>query len=99
MAKTKSSHILNTSSNLLGFCLIILTSVKVSSYDENSLIDEFTAFTSIILIIACILSFLSIRSEGDKTSYRLENTAEIMFILALLIILFVIVLITLNILK
>ena len=35
MAGNKSEHILNTSSNLLGFCLIVLTSLKIQSTMQN----------------------------------------------------------------
>ena len=42
MVNNKSEHILNTSSNLLGFCLVVLTSPKISKYSATSIIDELT---------------------------------------------------------
>ena len=35
----RKPHILNTSANLLGFCFIVLTSVKISKLDESTYID------------------------------------------------------------
>jgi len=32
MKAPTSSHILNTSSNLLGFCLVVLTSLRIANY-------------------------------------------------------------------
>jgi F0F1-type ATP synthase assembly protein I len=84
MAKNKSEHILNTSSNLLGFCLVVLTSLKISQYNKISMIDEFTGVATILLISSCLFSFLSIRAKKESTSTRYEYFAENIFIIALL---------------
>ncbi len=86
MANNKSSHILNTSSNLLGFCLIVLTSLKISKYSEMSIIDEFTGAASVLLMASSLLSFLSIRSTKETSGLRFEKYADIFFLLALIII-------------
>ena len=65
MAGNKSEHILNTSSNLLGFCLVVLTSLKISKYSAESVIDELTGVGTIFLIVSSIFSFLSIRSDKE----------------------------------
>ncbi|WP_347065399.1 hypothetical protein [Flavobacterium sp. WV_118_3] len=41
-AKT-APHILSTSANLLGFCLFVITALRVSDKQESTLVDEFTA--------------------------------------------------------
>ena len=84
MANNKSEHILNTSSNLLGFCLVVLTSLKISKYSEVSIIDELTGVGTIFLIVSAILSFLSIRSNKENISVRYEKIAENIFIIALI---------------
>lgn len=56
-----SSHILNTSSNLIGICFIVLTSLKVLKLHTDTLIDEFTTAAIILFMCSSILSFLSIR--------------------------------------
>lgn len=63
MKAPTSSHILNSSSNLLGFCLVVLISLRIANYSEQSLIDEFTVVASVLLMAANILSFLAIRSD------------------------------------
>ena len=83
MANNKSEHILNTSSNLLGFCLVVLTSLKISKYNAVSIIDELTGVGTIFLIVSAILSFLSIRSNKENISGRYEKIAENIFIIAL----------------
>lgn len=35
----KSAHILNTSANLLGFCLIVITSLHIGNKTQNTYAD------------------------------------------------------------
>src|SRR5258708_29679916 len=86
MSNNKSEHILNTSSNLLGFCLVVLTSLKISKYNAVSIIDELTGVGTIFLIVSSILSFLSIRSGKENISVRYEKIAENIFIIALVLV-------------
>ncbi|MDQ2862087.1 MAG: hypothetical protein M3R50_00300 [Bacteroidota bacterium] len=84
MPDNKSVHILNTSSNLMGFCLVVLTSLKISNYSAISMIDEFTGAATILLIASSIFSFLSIRSKNEKYAAKYENIAENIFIISLI---------------
>ena len=80
---SKSPHILTTSSNLLGFCLIVLTSLKMTGYAERTLVDEFTGAACILLMGCSLLSFLAIRSTNEKTGNRYETIADYLFISSL----------------
>jgi hypothetical protein len=75
----KSPHILNASSNLLGICFILLTSLKLLDKSKKTIIDEITLVAIILFMASCILSFMSIR-EKNAVSERLEKIAEISFI-------------------
>ena len=86
MGINKSQHILNTSSNLLGFCLIVLTSLKISKLSEVSKIDEITGVACILLISSCLFSFLSIRTFKERLSTRYEKIADNIFIGGLLLV-------------
>ena len=86
MGKSSSQHILNTSSNLLGFCLVVLTSLKVTKYSETSFIDEFTGTACVVLALSSIFSFLSIRSGNEKLINRYERIADNIFIVGLIFI-------------
>jgi hypothetical protein len=86
MANNKTQHILNTSSNLLGFCLIVLTSLRISKFSEESRIDELTGIACILLIASCIFSFLSIRTSKDIYSIKYEQIADNIFIIALFLV-------------
>ena len=80
MAGTKSPHILSTSSNLLGFCLIVMTSLKIADRAEAGILDELTGIASVLLMASCILSFQSMRTASAIRSERLERIADVVFL-------------------
>ena len=80
--KNKSPHILNASSNLLGLCFVVLTSLKLLNISGKTIIDELTTVAIIMFMASCILSFLSIRGSIKKSG-RLENIADFFFLAGL----------------
>jgi hypothetical protein len=75
----KSPHILNASSNLLGLCFVVLTSLKLLNISQKTFIDEITTVAIVFFMTSCILSFLSIRGN-IRRSGRLEKIADIFFL-------------------
>jgi hypothetical protein len=75
----KSTHILNASSNLLGLCFVVLTSLKLFNISHKTIIDELTTGAIILFMASCFLSFLAIRGSISKSG-RYENIADYMFI-------------------
>ena len=97
MANNTSQHILSSSATLLGFCLFVITSVHINSTSETHNIDEITSIVGVLLTFSCISSFLSIRTvDNPSREKKLESIADLFFIMALLGILIIILLITLN---
>jgi hypothetical protein len=82
MNEQKSPHILNASSNLLGLCFVVLTSLKIMKLSNGTVIDEITAATTILFMSSCILSFMSIRNSFSKGDV-LEKIADIIFLTGL----------------
>jgi uncharacterized membrane protein len=99
MANTTSQHILSTSANLLGFCLIVITSLHISNYSEASLVDEFTSVIALILILSSLFSFLSIRTLEVKKERKLESIADYLFVIALVGISIIVLLIAFSYIK
>jgi len=98
MKEDKSPHILNTSANLMGFCFIVLTSVKISNLKESSFIDEGAALAIILFMTSCLLSFLAMRSK-NLSSNKLERSADIFFLFGLIVLFITTMLIAFNIIK
>ena len=59
----KSPHVLNASSNLLGLCFVVLTSLKLLNISGKPIIDELTTVAIFLFMSSCILSFLSIKGH------------------------------------
>lgn len=78
----KSSHVLNASSNLLGICFIVLTSLKVLGKSEKTIIDEITFAAIILFMSSCFLSFLSIR-HTSRHGDLFESIADVIFLIGL----------------
>lgn len=94
----KSPHILNTSSNLLGLCFIVLTSMRVLKFKEATFIDELTAVAIIFFMTSSMLSFLSIRTKSVR-SVKYENVADIVFLIGLILLFCTTLLLTFNIIQ
>jgi len=73
----KSSHILTASSNLLGLCFVVLTSLKLLNISHRTFIDELTGCAIVLFMASCFLSFLSIRGNGKSNLY--ETIADYIF--------------------
>ena len=97
--KDTSPHILNTSSNLLGICFIVLTSIKLLRLQKETLVDEFTSAAMILFMVSCLLSFLSIRTENMRRSDRYESIADTCFLTGLISLFVTTMLIMFNIIK
>jgi hypothetical protein len=99
MANNTSQHILSTSANLLGFCLLVITSLHFTNKAETSIIDELTSISALMLTFSCLFSFVSIRTSNLKREKRLETIADYLFFSSLCGILIIILIITLNLFK
>ena len=94
--KNTSTHILNASSNLLGICFLVLTSLKLLKLQSATLTDEFATAAMILFMISTIFSFLSIRKRSEK-GLVLEKIAEVFFLIGLLLLFGATMMITTNI--
>ncbi|RYF85753.1 MAG: hypothetical protein EON98_05690 [Chitinophagaceae bacterium] len=95
MEKDKSPHILNASSNLLGLCFVVLTSLKLLKVSHTTIIDELTLVAIILFMGSCLFSFLSIRGEGRHTR-KFENAADYLFLAGLFCLFFTTLLFSVN---
>lgn len=93
----KSPHILNAASALLGFCLVILTSLKITNVSNQTHIDEVAGLASLSLTLSCIFSFMAIRTKHKKNEYRYDTIADYLFMCSLVCISLSVLLVTFNI--
>jgi len=92
----KSPQILNSASNFLGFCFLVLTSLRFFKVTDASFIDEITMGCFVIFMFSCLCAFLSIRSKTNR-SFIYETLAEFSFLAGLVVIFLMTVLFMLRI--
>ncbi len=94
MSGDKSPHIMNASTNLVGFTFIVLTSIKAFHLGQSVLIDEIVAVSVAGFMLSTLLSFLSIRSDEQSSSSNYETVADYVFFGSLLLMFVVCVILT-----
>jgi hypothetical protein len=81
----KSPQILNSASNLLGFCFVVLTSIRFFKLSDTTIIDEVTAICFVLFMFSCLCAFLSIRSKTKRADLY-ETLADYSFLAGLIVI-------------
>ncbi|WP_426048697.1 hypothetical protein [Chryseobacterium sp. NFX27] len=97
MMEKKSTHILNASSNLLGFSLIIITSLKITKISGNTHLDEFAGIACLLFSCSCFFSFMAIRTKSEKRENKYETIADYLFLIALFCIVLAVIIMTVKI--
>ncbi|KQT22614.1 hypothetical protein ASG22_15155 [Chryseobacterium sp. Leaf405] len=92
----KSTHILNASSNLLGFSLVIITSLKITKMSHSTYLDEFAGIACLFFAFSCFFSFMAIRSTREKRINRFESIADYLFLIALFCIVLAVIIVTIK---
>lgn len=93
---TKAPHLLNASTNLVGFSFILLTSLKLFALARTSFISQMVAVVVVAFILCSFFSFLSLRSKSKLLTRRYELIADYIFVSALTLLLAVCLLLTLS---
>jgi hypothetical protein len=94
----KSPHILNASPNLLGFCFVVLTSIKILNLQDKTLVDDISIFSFICFMTSSLISFLAITSKL-KSSIYYEKIADYAFIIGLVLLFLTVMLLAFNMIK
>jgi hypothetical protein len=96
MSNKNSSHILGAATNLLGICLVIITSLHLTSNVANSLLDEFVSIIAFSLILSATFSYLSLRNKDEIKAETLEKTADFFFLSSLFCILIILLILVIK---
>lgn len=81
-----ASHILPVSGTMIGVCTTLVGLVKVAEVKSGSThVDEYAAFAAITFLASALTSYLSIRwADRAKTSFRIEQLADVIFLCGLI---------------
>ncbi len=92
----RASHILGTSSTLLGFSFVVLVDLHAVGLARNGIIAKMSAFCIGIFAISTFLSYASIHAKTKGRGYRLEALASYIFLSGLLLLIIAALLLSLN---
>jgi hypothetical protein len=81
--KNLSHAILGSASNLLGICFLLVGYVKKTHIGEETYLDEFLVIPIIAFFLACLFSYLALRSSQIKNSEGHEKIADLAFAIGL----------------
>jgi hypothetical protein len=96
MPTKTSQHILSSAANLLGFCLVVITSLHITNKSQSSYIDECASVVATLLIFSCFFSFFSIKSTSVIRQHKFEKIADYFFVFSLIGILLIILFLAFN---
>lgn len=88
MKEPRSPHVLNASSNLIGICFLVITSLRFFSKSSLTLIDELSSVAMVFFMSAALISFLSLNRQNSR-GVLLERIASVLFLVGLVILFFI----------
>ncbi|HOW36445.1 MAG TPA: hypothetical protein PL155_08550 [Candidatus Omnitrophota bacterium] len=80
-----SIHIFAVSAALVGVCLTVIGifNIVTSLKRMETFLDEMTAVDAVLFMLACIFSYMAIRTRERQPRLRLEKIADSVFLSAL----------------
>ena len=74
-------RLLSTAATLVGFCILIIVSLRVTRLDVRTYSDEVAWLSATFLLASIFLSYLSTRSDSERRWQR--QTAHLSFLLGI----------------
>lgn len=76
-------HIFSVSAALVGVCLTVIGLLRIRI--TSTFIDDLLTIDAFLFLLACLLSYGAIRTPLRPKRRRLEHLADIVFLIALLV--------------
>jgi len=78
-------HIFTVSSAMVGVCLTVIGLIRVviTLGRADNLADDFLAIDALLFLASCLLSYTALRSKASDRMHRIERTADVIFIVAM----------------
>jgi len=78
-------HIFSASATLLGVCLTVIGIIRVvvSGSHTNTVADDIVAFSAMMFMSCCFLSYWAMRNRAVRRLHRVEKIADMLFLIGL----------------
>lgn len=75
-------HIFTASSAMVGVSLTVISIVHsfTGIRDAAPLVDDLLAVGALMFLVACILSYITLRSGNPRRMHRVESAADVVFL-------------------
>ena len=88
-----SIHIFSVSAALVGVCLTVigLLHLVIRTSRPHTLARDSLAVTvdAVIFLVSCLLSYWSLRTRSSRRMYQIEQIADVIFLLGLILMVFI----------
>ena len=80
-------HIFTVSAAMVGVCLTVIGVIRVviTIGKADTLADDLLAFDALLFLTSCLLSYGALRARSFRRMHRIERTADIVFITAMVV--------------
>ncbi len=80
-----SVHILSVSAAMVGVCLTVigLLQVVITIKKADTIGDNLLAADAVLFLISCLLSYWALRTRTQRRMHSVERVADVVFMLAL----------------
>ena len=80
-------HIFTVSAAMVGVCLTVigLLRVVITLRKADTFADDLLAMDAVLFLLSCLSSYWALRTRGMRRMHRVERFADLVFILALLL--------------
>lgn len=80
-------HIFTVSAAMVGVCLTVIGIMRVviTSRQTDTMADDFLAMDAVLFLLSCLLSYWALRTRSVRRMHRVEHFADLVFLLALLV--------------
>ena len=80
-------HIFTVSAGLVGVCLTVigLLRVVITLRKTDTFADDLLAIDAVLFLVACLSSYWALRTRSVQRMYRVERFADLVFLLALVL--------------
>ena len=80
-------HIFTVSSAMVGVCLTVIGLIRVviTLGKADTLADDLLASDALLFLTSCLLSYAAMRARSFRRMHRIERTADVVFIVAMVV--------------
>jgi hypothetical protein len=80
-------HIFTVSAAMVGVCLTVIGIIRVviSIRGADTFADDLLAADSVLFLVSCLAAYVALRSRSVHRMYKVERFADLIFVIALII--------------